>query len=86
MQESITYTSYEAARILQVDESTIRRRCMAGKLIGAYRGVLRSREIWMIPAAALGLGEEREEKLPNALPGYLETDQPGDSRQGTGQM
>jgi len=40
----------------------------------------------MIPAAALGLGEEREEKLPNALPGYLETDQPGDSRQGTGQM
>lgn len=59
MSEAITYTSYEAARILQVDESTIRRRCMAGKMVGAYRGVLRSREIWMIPAAALGLGGER---------------------------
>ena len=69
MVEQVTYTSYEAARILQVDESTIRRRCMAGKMVGAYRGVLRSREIWMIPAAALGLGGEHEEKLPNALPG-----------------
>ena len=69
MQEAITYTSYEAARILQVDESTIRRRCMAGKMVGAYRAVIRQREIWMIPASALGLGGEREEKLPNALPG-----------------
>ena len=69
MQEAITYTSYEAARILQVDESTIRRRCMAGKMVGAFRAVIRQREIWMIPAAALGLGGEREEKLPNALPG-----------------
>lgn len=56
--EPITYTSYEAARIKGVDESTIRRQCMAGKLAGAYRGVLRSREIWMIPASALGLGGE----------------------------
>jgi len=69
MQEAITYTSYEAARILQVDESTIRRRCIAGKMIGAYRAVIRQREIWMIPASALGLGEGREEKLPNTLPG-----------------
>jgi hypothetical protein len=57
MSEQVTYTSYEAARILHVDESTIRRRCMAGKMIGAYRGVLRTKEIWMIPASALGLGE-----------------------------
>lgn len=54
--DEITYTTFEAAKILGVDESTIRRRCMAGKMAGAYRGVLRSREIWMIPAAALGLG------------------------------
>lgn len=54
--EPITYTSFEAAKIKGVDESTIRRQCMAGKLAGAYRGVLRSREIWMIPAEALGIG------------------------------
>lgn len=66
MQEAITYTSYEAARILQVDESTIRRRCMAGKLIGAYRGVLRSREIWMIPASALGIGGKDARSTPDS--------------------
>jgi len=54
--EQVTYTSYEAARILQVDESTIRRRCMAGKMVGAFRAVIRQREIWVIPAEALGLG------------------------------
>jgi len=69
MQEATTYTSYEAARILQVDESTIRRRCLAGKMAGAFRAVIRQREIWMIPAEALGLGVAGEEKLPDALPG-----------------
>ena len=73
--ESITYTSYEAARILQVDESTIRRRCMAGKMIGAYRGVLRTKEIWMIPASALGLGGV---DVLQQVPGKLEGDQPTD--------
>ncbi len=73
--EPITYTSYEAARILQVDESTIRRRCLAGKMAGAYRGVLRSREIWMIPASALGLGGEG---VLQQVPDELEGDQPGD--------
>ena len=66
--EPIAYTSYEAARILQVDESTIRRRCMAGKLAGAFRQTVRAREIWMIPAAALGLGGEGEQ-VPHTLPG-----------------
>jgi len=75
MVDQITYTSYEAARILQVDESTIRRRCMAGKMSGAYRGVLRSREIWMIPASTLGLGGE---SVLQPLPEVLERDQPID--------
>ena len=76
--EPIEYTSYEAARILQVDESTIRRRCMAGKLAGAYRGVLRSREIWMIPASALGLGGD---SVLQPVPEELERDQPRDPRE-----
>ena len=73
--EPITYTSFEAAKIKGVDESTIRRQCMAGKLAGAYRGVLRSREIWMIPAEALGLGGE---SVLQQVSKELERDQPLD--------
>jgi len=75
MVDQITYTSYEAARMLQVDESTIRRRCMAGKMAGAYRGVLRKREIWMIPASALGLGGE---SVLQPISEELERDQSSD--------
>lgn len=52
------YTSYEAARILGVHETTIRRRCADGRIAGATRHVVRKREIWMIPLSALGEGAE----------------------------
>jgi predicted site-specific integrase-resolvase len=48
-----TYTTYEAAQITGVDESTIRRQCADGRLPGAFRQVQRSREVWVIPMADL---------------------------------
>ena len=48
-----TYTTYEVAARLGVNESTIRRRCMAGKLAGAYKETVRARTIWRIPEAAI---------------------------------
>jgi hypothetical protein len=48
-----TYTTYEVAARLGVNESTIRRRCMAGKLAGAYKETVRARTIWRIPANAI---------------------------------
>lgn len=54
--DDITYTSYEAAQLLGVNEATIRRRCADGRIAGATRRVVRKREIWMIPLSALGEG------------------------------
>lgn len=58
----ITYTSYEAARVLGVSESTIRLHCRRGLMRGAYRKMLRKREIWMIPLSAL-VGEGADDVL-----------------------
>jgi hypothetical protein len=76
MDEPLTYTTYEAAKINGVDESTIRRQCADGRLPGAYRAIIREREIWMIPAAALGMG--RVDDVLQHIPEELESDQPVD--------
>lgn len=49
----ITYTTFEAARINGVDEATVRRQCANGKIAGAYKELVREREVWRIPAEAL---------------------------------
>ena len=65
--DELNYTTYEAARILGVNESTIRRRCAEGKLPGAYLAVIRRREIWMIPTAALDGGKGVLQHVPKEL-------------------
>lgn len=71
MAEATCYTTYEAARLAGVDESTIRRQCAAGRIPGAFRGVLRKREIWMIPAESLPKGGD---DVLQPVPGELEGD------------
>lgn len=75
MVEPTSYTTYEAARLVGVDESTIRRRCADGRIPGAVRGVLRKREIWMIPADSLPKGGD---DVLQPVPEGLERDQPVD--------
>jgi hypothetical protein len=70
--DELNYTTYEAARIRGVDESTIRRQCADGRLPGAFRAVIRQREVWMIPLAALGEGGT---DVLHPLPEELERDQ-----------
>lgn len=75
MVDTDNLTTFEAARLVGVDESTIRRQCAAGRIVGAFRGVLRKREIWMIPAVSLRKGVT--DVLQPVSEG-LEGDQPGD--------
>jgi len=53
MADQVTYTTYEAARLLGIDESNVRRGCYRGRFPGAFRETVRSRMIWRIPAAAI---------------------------------
>jgi len=53
MADQVTYTTYEAARMLGIDESNVRRGCYRGRFPGAFRETVRSRMIWRIPAEAI---------------------------------
>lgn len=75
MVDTENLTTFEAARLVGVDESTIRRQCADGRIVGAFRGVLRKREIWMIPAGSLRKGGI---DVLQPVPEGLEGDQPGD--------
>lgn len=70
----ITYTSFEAAQYLGVSESTVRRQCANGTLVGAFRAVMRRRQVWMIPLSAL----EGAARVLQPISSELEGDQPGD--------
>ena len=73
--DELNYTTFEVARIRGVDESTIRRQCADGRIPGAFRGVLRTREIWMIPVSAI---DGKGEHVLQPVSGELEGDQPSD--------
>lgn len=75
MVDTENLTTFEAARLVGVDESTIRRQCADGRIVGAFRGVLRKREIWMIPAGSLGKGGT---DVLQPVSKELEGDKPGD--------
>lgn len=75
MVDTENLTTFEAARLAGVDESTIRRQCADGRIVGAFRGVLRKREIWMIPAGSLRKGgNDVLQSVSGELAGDTQTD------------
>ena len=58
-----SYSTYEAAILLGVDESTIRRQCADGRIVGAFQEKVRARSIWRIPATAVPLTREDRRRV-----------------------